>query len=368
MVRKVGGFTFQELNLTIEDIRDTSAVGADLSYDFVSRPGYHHALATGDTEFLRLTLMTSLELGVEPVGLVHGMQNHDELTYELVHWATLHRDDSYPFRHAEVTGAELAETIRAELTEKLTGAADYNRVFTQNGIACTTTSLIAATQGFERLDDITDEAVPAIRDAHLLLAKYNAWQPGVFALSGWDLTGMLTVPADQVQDLIQTGDTRWIERGAHDLLDASPEATTSTSGMPRGRSLYGSLPAQIAQPDSFVNGLAEVLRIRKSQGVATATQLDVPHVAHPSMLVLVHRLDDGDPTDADARIQVTVLNFSAEPIDGTVHSAALTTQCSVIDASTGESIGHVDDLQSFSVSLPPYGGLFLTLEPIAQEG
>ena len=56
MVRKVGGFTFQELNLTIEDIRDTGAVGADLSYDFISRPGYQHALATGNTEFLRLTL------------------------------------------------------------------------------------------------------------------------------------------------------------------------------------------------------------------------------------------------------------------------------------------------------------------------
>jgi len=368
MVRKVGGFTFQELNLTIEDIRDTSAVGADLSYDFVSRPGYHHALATGDTEFLRLTLTTSLELGVEPVGLVHGMQNHDELTYELVHWATLHRDDQYPFRHEEVSGAQLAETIRAELTEKLTGAADYNRVFTQNGIACTTTSLIAATQGFERLDDITDEAIPGIRDAHLLLAKYNAWQPGVFALSGWDLTGMLTVPAEQVEDLIRTGDTRWIERGAHDLLDAFPDATTSTSGMPRGRALYGSLPAQIEQPDSFVNGLAEVLRIRRSHGVATATQLDVPHVAHPSMLVLVHRLDDGDRTDADARVQVTVLNFSGEPVDGTVHSEALTTQCTVVDAATGDSIGHVDDLQSFSVSLPPYGGLFLTLEPIVQDG
>ncbi len=368
MVRKVGGFTFQELNLTIEDIRDTSAVGADLSYDFVSRPGYHHALATGDTEFLRLTLMTSLELGVEPVGLVHGMQNHDELTYELVHWATLHRDDTYPFRHDEVTGGDLAELIRGELTEKLTGSADYNRVFTQNGIACTSTSLIAATQGFERLDDITDEAIPAIRDAHLLLAKYNAWQPGVFALSGWDLTGMLTVPADEVQDLISTGDTRWVERGAHDLLDAFPDARTSTSGMPRGRSLYGSLPVQIEQPDSFVNGLAEVLRIRRTHGVATATQLDVPPVAHPSMLVLVHRLDDGRADDEDARVQVTVLNFSGEQVDGTVHSVALPTQCDVIDAATGDSIAHVDDLQSFSVSLPPYGGLFLTLEPITPEG
>src|SRR5690606_37380408 len=134
-VRKVGGFTFQELNLTIEDIRDTGAVGADLSYDFIGRPGYHHALATGQTEFLRLALTSSLELGVQPVQLVHGLQNHDELTYELVHWATLHRDERYRFRLREVPGGQLAEEIRADLTEKLTGDADYNQVFTQNGIA-----------------------------------------------------------------------------------------------------------------------------------------------------------------------------------------------------------------------------------------
>ena len=59
MVRKVGGFTFQELNLAIDDIKNTSELGADLSYDYVSRPAYHHALATGDTEFLRLTLSTA---------------------------------------------------------------------------------------------------------------------------------------------------------------------------------------------------------------------------------------------------------------------------------------------------------------------
>ncbi|WP_206446564.1 maltose alpha-D-glucosyltransferase [Agrococcus sp. KRD186] len=364
MVRKVGGFTFQELNLTIEDIRDTSAVGADLSYDFVSRPGYHHALATGETEFLRLTLMTSLELGVEPVGLVHGLQNHDELTYELVHWATRHRDDVYPFRHAEITGGELAELIRAELTEALTGTADYNRAFTQNGIACTSASLIAATQGYARLEEITEAAIPAIRDAHLLLAKYNAWQPGVFALSGWDLTGMLTLPAEQVQDLIASGDTRWIERGAHDLLDASADITASAAGMPRGRSLYGPLPAQLERPDSFASGLAEVLSIRREHGIATATQLDVPHVAHPSMLVLVHRLDDGDAEAVDALIQVTVLNFSGEAIEGTVHSESIPSQHDVVDAESGERVAHVDDLQSFSVSLPAYGGLFLALEPI----
>jgi trehalose synthase len=363
MVRKVGGFTFQELNLTIEDIRDTGAVGADLSYDFIGRPGYHHALATGQTEFLRLALTASLELGVQPVQLVHGMQNHDELTYELVHWATRHRDDLYRFRGREISGAQLAEDVRAELTESLTGTADYNRVFTQNGIACTTTSLIAATRGMARLDDITEDEVPAIRDAHLLLCAYNAWQPGVFALSGWDLVGMLTVPSDEVADLITTGDTRWIERGAHDLLDVDPKARRSSAGMPRGRALYGPLPAQLDDPASFASRLASILDLRREYGIATASQVDIPEVAHPGMLVLVHRLDNGDP-DADAPMQVTVLNFSAEPTEGTVRSEQLVPHSEVVDAASGETVGRVDDLQSFPISLPAYGAMFLVLQPV----
>lgn len=362
MVRKVGGFTFQELNLTIEDIRDTGAVGADLSYDFVGRPGYHHALATGQTEFLRLALTTSLELGVAPVQLVHGLQNHDELTYELVHWATRHGDDLYAFRGREVSGAELAEIVRADLTAALTGMADYNRVFTQNGIACTTTSLIAATRGIGRLDDIVDADIPAIRDAHLLLCAYNAWQPGVFALSGWDLVGMLTVPAGDVADLIASGDSRWIERGAHDLLDVDPSATRSAAGMPRGRALYGPLPAQLGDPESFASRLSVILDLRREHGIASATQVDIPSVAHPGMLVLVHRLDEGD-AERDAPMQVTVLNFSPDSTEGTVRSKQLVPQADVVDAASGETIGRVDDLQSFAVSLPPYGALFLVLTP-----
>lgn len=121
MVRKLGGFTFQELNLTIDDIKQIGEDGADLSYDFINRPAYQHAFATADTEFLRLTLRTTLELGVDPASLVHALQNHDELTYELVHWSTGHRDDRYIYKNAEVTGEELGEIVRTDLTEKLTG-------------------------------------------------------------------------------------------------------------------------------------------------------------------------------------------------------------------------------------------------------
>ena len=97
LVRKLGGFTFQELNLTLEDIKAMSQGGADLSYDFVTRPGYHHALVTGDAEFLRLMLGLQKTYQIDPAGLIHALQNHDELTLELVHFWT-HKDATFTFR------------------------------------------------------------------------------------------------------------------------------------------------------------------------------------------------------------------------------------------------------------------------------
>ncbi len=358
MVRKVGGFTFQELNLTIDDIRATGEAGADLSYDFVNRPAYHHALATGDTEFLRLTLNLSLTSGVSPKSLVHALQNHDELTYELVHFATVHKDTEFAFRGEDVQGGDLAVTVRQELIDRLTGeAAPYNRVFTTNGIASTTATIILGTLGVTSLDDLDDETVEQVRKAHLLLAMFNALQPGVFALSGWDLCGMLTLDPSTIAPLLDTGDTRWIHRSAYDLMGYDPAAEKSLSGMPRGISLYGDLPTQLAQPGSFASRLRRILEVREGYAIATAEQVDVPAVSQRSMLVMVHRLADG------ARLQVTVLNFSSEPISGTVHSEHFVPGSLVTDMFSDRRVAEVDDLLSFSVALEAHEGLSLLVTP-----
>jgi len=360
MVRKVGGFTFQELNLTIDDIREIGEVGADLSYDFINRPAYHHALATADTEFLRLTLRTTLELGVDPASLVHALQNHDELTYELVHWSTGHRDDVYTYKGEEMTGEELGASVRADLIEKLTGSdAPYNLVFTTNGIACTTATVIAATLGITDLDAIDD--IDHIRRVHLLLAMFNALQPGVFALSGWDLCGMLTLPAADVADLLRGGDTRWIHRAAHDLMGVNPEVTKSMAGMPRGRSLYGSIPEQLGDDTSFARQLRAILRVRAHYGIATSQQIDIPDVSHRGMLVMVHQLDDPN------LFQLTVLNFANEQVAGTVRSKKLPPGARVSDMFTGEEVGVVDDLNSFAIELPPHHGASLLVEQQAHD-
>ncbi len=289
---------------------------------------------------------------------MHALQNHDELTYELVHWSTGHRDDHYTYKNAEVTGEELGEIVRTDLTEKFTGAhAPYNRVFTTNGIACTTASLITATLGITDLDELDDPAeVDRVRRAHLLLAMFNALQPGVFALSGWDLCGMLTLPAADVAELLRFGDTRWIHRAAHDLMGVNPEARGSMAGMPRGKSLYGSIPEQLADEASFLRQLQAILRVRSHYGIATSRQIDIPEVSHRAMLVMVHQLEDPQ------QYQLTVLNFAEEPIAGTVRSDTLPPGATVSDMFSGNAFATIDDLHSFAVEMPPHHGMALLVE------
>jgi trehalose synthase len=357
MVRKMGGFTFQELNLSIDDIKKTSERGADLSYDFVNRPAYAHALATGDTEFLRLTLNAALRHGLQPVHLVHALQNHDEMTYELVHFAMGHKDDLFRFRGSELTGGELAVRIRTELIERLTGeAAPYNAIFTTNGIASTTATIIAAALGYTGLTGLSQAQIEKIKQAHLLLAMFNAWQPGVFALSGWDLCGMLTLERSRVSRLLASGDTRWIHRAAYDLMDYQPEATESPSKMPRGSSLYGSLPRQLQDANSFASRLRDILAIRTRYGISTSVQVDVPEVSNKAMLMMVHLLHT-------RQLQVTVLNFSGQPVAGSVGSEHLPPGAAVIDMSTDQLIAKVDHDHTFAVSLEPHQGMSLLTIP-----
>jgi hypothetical protein len=124
--------------------------------------------------------------------------------------------------------------------------------------------------------------------------------------------------------------------------------------------LYGTLPDQLGRPDSFASGLSELLRIRSRYGIATARQVDVPDVAHPGMLVLVHELetldDQGLPT-----VQLTVLNMSRESVDGTVRSDALPLGATVVDAADDSEVTTVDNLSSFPLSIGPYGARFLIL-------
>lgn len=356
MVRKVGGFTFQELNLSFEDIASMADGGTDLSYDFINRPAYHHALATADTEFLRLTLRTSLELGIDPASLVHALQNHDDLTYELVHFWHLHQADDYSYHGREVKGAKLREIIQSDLRQAIVApATPYNLLFTENGIACTTTSAIAAILGYGSAEELKSDDIERIRQAHLLLVMFNALQPGVFALSGWDLTGAFTLPESQVDSLIADGDTRWINRGAYDLMGNNLGAQASSTGMPKARALYGTLPEQLADDASFANRLKRILEVRASYTVDTAFQIDIPQPDNKAVLIMVHR------KAADGPLQATVLNFSGEKITTVVTSSHFPVGSSVVDMFSEQPLGTVDKKHQIILTLGTYEGTSLLI-------
>jgi trehalose synthase len=352
-IRKAGGFSFQELNLTIDDIAAMSHGGADLSYDFITRPAYQHALLTGRTEFLRLMLRQVHDFGIDPASLIHALQNHDELTLELVHFWTLHAHDQYLYMGQTFPGNILREHIREEMYERLAGEhAPYNLKFVTNGVSCTTASIITAALGIRDLDAITLADIQQVKHIHLLLVMFNAMQPGVFALSGWDLVGALPLAAEQVEHLMGDGDTRWIHRGAYDLVDLDPDSQLSAGGMPRARTLYGSLEEQLQVPDSFASQLKKILAVRRAYDIAASRQILIPEVEHPGLLIMVHELPAGKGT------QITALNFSPEAIVETLHLPGIAPG-PVVDIINERVEGDLTEEGEFTITLDAYEGLAL---------
>lgn len=347
MVRKLGGFTFEELDSPLESMHEMLEGGPDLSYDFVTRPVYDHALLTGDAELLRLMYRLMRQYGVDPARLIHALQNHDELTGGMAHFSGPHEQEMFAFRGGEVSGRQLRDTIHQEMIGALTGArAPYNLRF-GSGVACTTASFIAATLGIHDLSRLKATDIRKIRKLHLLLAFYNAMQPGVFALSGWDLVGALTLPAASVHDRIADGDTRWINRGAYDLVGSNPKATRSAAGLPRAVALYGPLPEQLRKSDSFASRLQRLLRARAEMQLYAARLTDVPDVRSKGLLVLVHELPQNKGTE------VTAINFGSTPVDETVP---------IQGASQGAQVRDALDPAGSGADIGPEGALHLHLD------
>ena len=356
LVRKLGGFTFQELNLTLEDIQAMSHGGADLSYDFVTRPAYQHALVTGDAEFLRLMLGLQRAYQVDPAALIHALQNHDELTLELVHFWTRHKDTTFTFRGTPVKGSALRETIRAEMHGRLLGpAAPYN-LRAANGVSCTTATVAAAALGIRDIGHLTEAQRHGIQRAHLLLALYNAMQPGVFALSGWDLVGALTLPGESVKPMIAEGDTRWINRGAYDLLGKHSGVAKSSSDLPRAQALYGPLPEQLRRPDSFASELRKMLRVRARYRINESEQVELPTVKAPGLVVMVHRLPGGAGT------QVTAVNFGLAAVREAVTLKTAPPGGAVADLLAEKPLGKLGPGGELPLALGPHEGQVLLIK------
>jgi trehalose synthase len=304
-VRKLGGFTYQEFAAPLAALKEFAPNGPDLSYDFFTRAEALHPLITGDALPLRVAHHFLLQAGVQAGTLIHDLQNHDEITFQLFE---LGSHDNFQFEGRTLNGKQLKEQILQQMRSTV-GAVPYNRLYRpeQDGVATTFAGFIAPALGVRDPYSATPEQAALIQRGHLLVAHANAMIPGVFALAAWDLVGALPIPAESVPNNLTAGDDwRWINRGGVDLLGVNPDADRSAFGLPRAKALYGPLPEQLKSPDSFASELKRMLAARTQYRLHEGQMLAVPNAGIPAICVLVMRLPDSED------LAITALNYGRE--------------------------------------------------------
>jgi maltose alpha-D-glucosyltransferase/alpha-amylase len=284
MARKLGGWTFQELYVPLEQLTQYTQYGPDLSYDFFTRAQVLTPLINQDATYLRLAQSVLLQQGVQAGTLLHDMQNHDEITFQLI---DVESRSSMTLDGQTYSGQQVYNDI-LNLMRSTVGAQPYNKLYrpAQDGVATTFAGFIAPALGINDPYHATADQVAEIQKAHVLVAMANAMQPGAFGISAWDLVGALPVPASSVASLTAGGDWRWLNRGAVDLMNNNPSATTSAVlQLPKAQALYGPLPAQLQNPNSFASQIKLMLAARKKYNIAGATMNSIPPTGNKAVAV-----------------------------------------------------------------------------------
>src|SRR5690606_37568811 len=194
--RKIGGYTYQEFAGPLATLKSFAPQGADMSYDFFTRAQAMYALIDGDALPLRLAHHFLLEAGVQSKNLVHDLQNHDEITFQMFELGD-HGD--FEFEGETRDGGEMKEQILEEMRSTV-GAMPYTHLYRpgEDGVATTCAGFIAPALGIDDPYDASSEEVDLIRRGHLLVAHANAMIPGVFSFSSWDAVGALPIPLDDI--------------------------------------------------------------------------------------------------------------------------------------------------------------------------
>jgi trehalose synthase len=365
LTRKLGGWSFQELNIPYKDIKAFTEEGPDLSYDFFTRTESLHALLTGDASVLYLDYNLMLDAGVNPVSLVHDLQNQDEITYQLVQLGA--EGEKEFLYHGKMTSAT---EIRNEVLDEMRKKADYdnapyNKLYRpqKNGVATTFAGFICAALDIHDPYNVTQAQIEQIKKGHLLLASYNALQPGVFSLSAWDLVGALPLRSSQVEYLLADNDYRWLNRGGVDLMGYNPSAQKSSWGLPRAKALYGPLPEQLKDPNSFASQLRHILKVRSDYELAVAQVLDVPDIDNQGVFFIVMRLPEGN------LIAITALNFTRSSVEEDIDLANIKGlenrtlfKHTIRDALYGTTEGNIAEDKTFRVKLEGWQTKLLIIE------
>lgn len=352
MTRKFGGFSFQELNLSLKNIRAFSQFGADLTYDFFLRSCGLYSLIEQNTDLLKLGYKELLHYGLQPIQFVHGLQNHDEINFEWMHFLE-NFNESFVLGKNQFSGASLYQKL-GKIKQKVSSPKYFYNLSSKNGPCTTLVGLIAASLNIKNIYCMSCDEKRLIQKIHLLYAFFNAMQPGVFCISGWDLVGALPL---QQKNLPKTPDTdfRWANRGSYSLIDYCDERSI-VSELPKAEVLYGSLTKQNYHSESFLKRLQKILRARQTYSIHLATLLDVVETQNPSVFILLHRLP------GTQNLQITAVNFSSQSVQENLFIEGIE-KTTVIDMMDRTPNPQILTENYYELHLTPWEGKALVFQP-----
>lgn len=260
LIRKAGGWSYEENDVTLDILQNNLKFGPELSYDFNTRAGYVNALLSGDTSLMKLELELLIDYKIDLRRLIHSLQNHDDV-YTINKHINLNPNTEFNFKGTTYTGRQITDYI-FNLTK--VKAKEYDlQLFDGSGIATTFASICLGRLGISRQSTLSKDQLENVKKLMLLISVYNAYLPGIFQISAWDLMGALQLEKDDpdIQNFTKGFDYRWLDRGAYDLTGNST-LNKSVKGVPKCKALFGDLRSQLNVSDSFVSQLQRLLKLR----------------------------------------------------------------------------------------------------------
>jgi hypothetical protein len=135
----------------------------------------------------------------------------------------------------------------------------------------TPAGLAALALGAGNASAVTETMEPLIRDGHFLQVGLRTMLPGLFMISGQDLSGALPLGWYAMSDSAENWDIALASRGAHAYTQSVPDQAVTGQGVPRARTIYSTPDVQLLDEASFSAHLADLLAIRTTYGVANGT-------------------------------------------------------------------------------------------------
>jgi len=270
-IRRYGGWSFQRDPVPVGVNALLLDAGVDFIQDNITSPAAEYALLTGDTAPLRTLLTQSLHF--DQRRFARGMPGPEGIRFQAL--------EAPPFPPNALQKLHLA--LEGQTAYSLDGTILY----------ATGPSLAALAMRSQQAERATSDTTNPL-GPHLLLTAFRAAMPGLFCLSGADLTGVLTIsdktpPAHAVL-------------GGFGLGSAATRSVTR-KGFERAPTVYPPLTSQLRQPKSYLSRLSRLNAIRAEYKVAQGTLLGPLQADASSVLPLLTRLPDG-------RHLLAIANFS----------------------------------------------------------